>query len=138
MINTYSILVGRRKFEMVNGTTYNALNYLEAERVLKEWEDLASNATAINDKLPSEAKAAYFEMVLHPVLAGGNLHDIHISAALNRIYAGQGRNSANRMAERVLQKFDYDYELTEQYHGLLNGKWEHMMDQTHLSYNGYW
>lgn len=57
---------------------------------------------------------------------------------MNRAYASQGRNSANRLAEHVLQKFEYDRDLTEEYHSLLNGKWDHMMDQTHLNYKGYW
>jgi len=36
-----------------------------------------------------------------------------------------------------MKRFNDDHKLTEEYHKLLDGKWNHMMDQTHYGYN-YW
>lgn len=94
-------------------------------------------ATGIWDFLPPESKDAFFEMVLHPVLSGGTYHAIVVNSAKNRLYAAQGRNSANFMAEYVLERWKEDRELKERYHRLLGGKWDHIMDQPHF-YNDYW
>jgi hypothetical protein len=49
-----------------------------------------------------------------------------------------GRNSANVWMQRVIDDMTTDHNLTKAYHSLLNGKWDHMMDQTHIGYQGYW
>jgi len=118
-------------------STYSIINYEEGDRVLAEWQTLGREAQNLSDRLPDNAKAAFFEMVLHPVLAGGNVHEIAISSAKNQLYAFQGRSSANAMAEHVLDRWKYDHDLTDRYHKLLGGKWDHMMDQPHF-YNNYW
>ncbi|KAI5361297.1 hypothetical protein Slin14017_G080300 [Septoria linicola] len=82
-------------------------------------------------------KASYFELVYHPVTAGYIYHDMMISTAKNNLYADQGRNSANTIADHVRDLFDQDQLLTKEYHELLGGKWNHMMDQTHIGYQ-YW
>src|SRR4051794_22690028 len=98
---------------------------------------MSQDAQALYDKLDQSAQPAFFEMVLHPVLAGEQIHKIHVYSSKNKMYARQGRNSANAMAENAQSAFAKDAELTRQYHELLDGKWIHMMDQTHLGYT-YW
>lgn len=137
VLEKYGMLVAKRKYELVDPSTYSLINYEEADNVLAQWQALGKQAQGIHDSLPSATQPAFFQMVLHPVLAGGNVYDVHVSAAKNQLYAGQGRTSANIFAQRVLDKFNYDHELTTRYNGLLDGKWEHMMDQTHLGYV-YW
>lgn len=105
---------------------------------MAEWKDLAERAQTLYDQLPAEQQTSFFEMVLHPVLAGGNLVDIQVSSERNQIYSHQGRNSANTWFQRVLEKMKVDHELTDRFHKLLGGKWNHMMDQTHTNYMGYW
>jgi hypothetical protein len=134
---TYSVLAGRRKFELVMPNTYSLINYEEADRVLAEWQKLAQDAQDLYGKMGSGAQAAFFEMILHPALAGANLHKIQILSAKNNMYARQGRNIANAQADEVLKAFRTDHELSKQYNDLLGGKWRHMMDQTHLGYS-YW
>ncbi|KAM3422159.1 hypothetical protein BST61_g2529 [Cercospora zeina] len=133
----YGRLSSRRKFELVDPTTYSIFDYSEADRVLEEWLEVQRHAQAIYDTLSDDAKPAFFELVYYPVTAGCNYHGIMISAALNNLYADQGRNSANDLADRVRELFTQDQLLTKQYHGLLDGKWNHMMDQTHIGYQ-YW
>lgn len=127
-----------RKFELVDENLYSVLNYNEAENILTQWEELASDAQKLNEALPEAAQAAYFELVLHPAMAGANLHHLYVSTAKNHMYAMQGRNSANSMAATVLDDFNTDHQITVDYNGLLHGRWNHMLDQTHIGYLGYW
>ncbi|KAF2098882.1 hypothetical protein NA57DRAFT_39709 [Rhizodiscina lignyota] len=138
VIERLTKLSNLRKFEQVDENLYSVLNYNEADDILAQWQDLAADAQKINGTLPASATASYFEMVLQPALAGANLYDLYISTAKNQMYAIQGRNSANSMAARVLDDFNTDHQYTVDYNTLLNGKWNHMMDQTHIGYLGYW
>lgn len=88
-------------------------------------------------KVSHGAKPAFFQLVLYPVQAAYIVHDIYVSSARNNLYAGQQRNSANVLADYVLKRFKDDHALTDQYHKLLDGKWNHMVSQTHLGYS-YW
>ncbi|KAK4903098.1 hypothetical protein LTR27_000026 [Elasticomyces elasticus] len=137
LMNNYSIAAGRRKFELVDPTTYSLINYNEADRVLAQWQTMQAAAQSIYDSLPTETQAAFFEMVYHPVSAAYTYYDIMISVARNNLYASQGRNSANAVAQHARDQFARDHELTVQYNSLLGGKWAHMMDQTHIGYQ-YW
>ncbi|KAL7271316.1 hypothetical protein RUND412_005937 [Rhizina undulata] len=137
IIDTYGLYAGRRKYELVDPNTYSTINYREADTILSDWGKLFEKAEAVYNELPSSAKPAFFQLVMHPVKAGYIVYDIHISSARNNLYASQRRNSANTLAEHVLQRFKDDHKLTQEYHALLSGKWNHMMDQTHLGYD-YW
>lgn len=133
----YSRLAHRRVYEAMEGGIYSITDYEEADRVLSGWRQLGDRAQALHDTLPEKARPAFYQMVLHPILAGSTVYEIHIGADLNRLYAEQGRNAANDMADRVRKMFDKDDELMEGYNSLLNWKWNGMMDQTHLGYT-YW
>ncbi|KAK0237297.1 hypothetical protein EDD85DRAFT_908116 [Armillaria nabsnona] len=127
----------RRKPELLNSTTYSLVNYREAETVVSAWDTLVGAATGIYDQLSEETKPAFFQLVYHPVVASANLGKMLISAGLNNLRASQARLSTNNLADQVQDFFDFDYELETEYHTLLDGKWDHMMDQTHIGYY-YW
>jgi hypothetical protein len=63
---------------------------------------------------------------------------MYIAAGRNRLYAKQGRADANDFAEQARALFKADAEFAAEYnHTIANGKWNHMMDQTHIGYT-YW
>jgi len=62
---------------------------------------------------------------------------MYIAAGRNRLYAKQGRTSANQYADETRDLFARDAILSSEYNKLLNGKWNHMMDQTHIGYT-FW
>ncbi len=138
LVTRYGRLIGRRKPELLDADTYSQVNYREADRVEAEWKSLAEEAKALGSRLPAEDQDAYFELVLHRIQAGAIVTELYIAAGRNRLYARQGRASANDEAERVQSLFDADAALSDEYnHKLAKGKWNHMMDQTHLGYT-YW
>ncbi|KAG7087753.1 hypothetical protein E1B28_013694 [Marasmius oreades] len=124
----------RRKPELLNSTTYSLVHYREAESVIEAWDKLVDASTTFYNKLPSETQPSFFQLVHHPVLASSNLGKLYIYAGMNNLRASQARLSANALGDQVEELFEKDFDLETQYHSILDGKWDHMMDQTHLGY----
>ncbi len=133
----YAKYNGRRKPELLDEHTYNIHHYEEAERVKGEYDSLLAKAEKINASLPPAYQDAYFELVLHPVKACANLQAMYMAVAFNHWQAGRKDIFANTQADRIKQYYQNDSLITLQYHQLANGKWNHMMSQTHIGYT-YW
>lgn len=70
--------------------------------------------------------------------ASANLNELYVTAAWNRLYVGQGRARTNDLAARVGELFERDAEIARYYNEMLaGGKWQHMMDQTHIGYDSW-
>jgi hypothetical protein len=135
LVAKYTKYNGRRKPELLDPDTFSLLNYGEADRVVAEWQALRERAKAISAQLPPEARDAFFELVLHPINACGIVSELYVAAAKNRLYASQGRASANDFAAKARALFKADADLTTYFHRTLaNGKWDQMMSQTHIGY----
>jgi beta-xylosidase len=138
VVTTYLAFAGRRKPELLAPETYSLANYREAETVVADYAALLAQAERLSQAMPAESKDAFYELVLHPVQAAANLNALYVAAAKNRLYAQQGRASANDQADLVRRLFDRDAEISRYYNTqLAGGKWSHMMDQTHIGYT-YW
>jgi len=138
LITKYTRYNGRRKPELLSPDTYSLLNYREAETVVADYNRLATQADSIDQLLPANYRDAYYQLVLYPVKACANLNDMYVTVAKNRLYAAQGRAATNDLAARVRTLYDKDSLLAHDYNkNLAGGKWDHMMDQTHIGYT-YW
>ncbi|UOB16135.1 glycosyl hydrolase 115 family protein [Abyssalbus ytuae] len=138
ILKKYTQYNARRKPELLDPSTYSLVDYNEAERVVEEYNLLVEKARKVYGEIPGTYKDAYYQLVLFPVQACANLNELYVTAARNKLYAGQGRILTNKMAQKVKQLFEKDMELTEYFHTkLANGKWNHMMSQTHIGYT-YW
>jgi hypothetical protein len=138
LVSLYTQYNGRRKPEQLEPETFSLTSYHEAERIEREWQSLTERAERLSGQLPAERRDAFFELVLYPVKASAIVNQLYIEAGRNRLYARQGRASANDAAAATRELFAADAAWTDQYnHGLLQGKWNHMMDQTHIGYT-YW
>jgi hypothetical protein len=138
-MSTYGRLIVRRKYELLSNSPFmlSTTNYDEAENVLGEWAALQDKAQALYDLLDSDTQVAFFEMVLHPIMAGRVVQQVYINAARNKAYAAQKRMSANTLASDVKTTYAQDAVIQARYHSLLKGKWNHMMDQVHFGYNNW-
>ncbi|KZO92267.1 glycoside hydrolase family 115 protein [Calocera viscosa TUFC12733] len=121
-----------RKPELVNSTTYNLTNYGEANAILATHATLNATSWAIWDQLDPGMQPAYFQLVHHPLQASYTLQKMYIYAGLTNLYARQARLEAKGLNDEAAQVFEQDYALEHQYHTLLDGKWQHIMDQTHM------
>jgi hypothetical protein len=138
ILTMYTKFNGRRKPELLDQDTYSLTNYREFETVVSDYNQLKVDAEKLYTKIPLTYKDAYYQLVLHPVEACANLNEIYYEAAKNKWYAEQGRTATNTTALKVKQLFAKDKEISHYYNTQLsNGKWNHMMDQTHIGYT-YW
>ncbi|MFZ5890463.1 MAG: glycosyl hydrolase 115 family protein [Myxococcota bacterium] len=134
VLSKYAKYNSRRKPELLAPDTFSQINYREAERVVADFNQVAADAQAINDALPAAARDAFYELVLYPAKACANLTELYVTAGKNALYYKQGRAATNELADKVTALFNNDAELTKKYHQVANGKWNHMMDQTHIGY----
>ncbi len=138
MLTRYTNYNARRKPELLSPETYSLTHYREFENVVAEYNQLAEEAKKLYDLIGAEYKDAFYQLVLFPIQACANLNDLYYSTALNRLYANQERAATNEMASRVQLLFEKDKSLTHYHNNILaDGKWSHMMDQTHIGYT-YW
>ncbi|KZS95511.1 hypothetical protein SISNIDRAFT_452165 [Sistotremastrum niveocremeum HHB9708] len=137
IIGNFTRYNSRRKPELWNSTTYSLTNYNEADTVLAEWQAVAAASDAIYNSLDKNTQPAFFQLVQHPVQASANLANMYIQAGFNQLRASQARLSANSLAVTVENLFEHDFDFESEYHSLLDGKWDHIMDQTHAGYY-YW
>jgi hypothetical protein len=136
ILASYAKYNSRRKPELLDANTYS-LATGEWATVVADYNALAARAEAISQKLPAASQAAYFELVLHPVLACANLNELYYTVALNHEAAKKGQSTTNALAEKAKALYAKDGEIKQRYHALAGGKWNHMMDQTHIGYT-YW
>ncbi len=138
LLSTYTKFNSRRKPELLSPDTYSLNHYNEAESVESSYNQLAKKAEDIYTEISEPYKNAYYQLVLFPIEACANLNRLYISAGKNRLYAAQQRASTNDFADSVKKYFDEDAALCRYYNTVMSdGKWDHMMDQTHIGYT-YW
>ncbi|KAL0940176.1 uncharacterized protein CTRU02_202939 [Colletotrichum truncatum] len=139
ILSIYGKLLIRRKYELLSRKpfAYSLANYDEAERVLKEWSDLLEMTQNTYNSLPQATRTPFFEMVLHPILAGKTVVELYIKSELNAWRFKQRRTSANTLANDVITLFAQDSQITDRYHKLNGGKWDGMMTQPHIGYTSW-
>jgi hypothetical protein len=137
-MDDYTRYNARRKPEQLEPTTFSLTNFGEADRVEREWRELAARVDKLAIQLPEEERASFFELVQYPVDACATVAEMYIAAGRNALDARLGRAKANVDAAETRALFGRDAALSAAYnHTLLNGRWDHMMDQTHIGYT-YW
>ena len=136
LLAKYGKYNGRRKPELLDADTYN-LATGEWKTVIDEYAELLKKAEAINNELPTVDEDAYFQLILHPIKACANLNELYYYAALNKQAYTNKLKETNQYADKVKELYSNDSLITQQYHQLNNGKWNHLMSQTHIGYT-YW
>lgn len=134
----YAKYSSRRKPELLDEHTYSLTDYKEFETINAQYARLKTEAETLYKDMPEASKAAFYQLVLHPVLAYANLNALYYTVAKNKLYAAQGRSETNAMAAKARVLYANDSAITNYYNTKLSdGKWNHMMDQTHIGYT-YW
>ena len=138
LLSEYTKYNARRKPELLSADVYSLLNYREAETIVSDYNKLRDIADSLYEKFPAEYQNAFYQLVLHPIQACANLNELWVTVGKNRMYAAQGRAATNELAEKAKKLFARDSTISHYYNKILSGgKWDHMMDQTHISYT-YW
>ncbi|KAM0331572.1 hypothetical protein ACHAQA_003251 [Verticillium albo-atrum] len=130
-------LIGLRRHEHIDDDTFSVLHNREAESIVQRWKALESQALKIFNDVPDSQKAACYQLVLHPVKASRIYVELRVTQGLNQLYGLQRRNTTNILAQRVLDLFDEDFELQDEYHDnpWFGDKWNHIMSQPRYGYD---
>ncbi|KJZ78463.1 hypothetical protein HIM_01854 [Hirsutella minnesotensis 3608] len=127
-------LVALRKQDHIDPEIFSLLKYHEAETVVARWSQLEQDALRIQYQLDDAYKSAFFQLVLHPIQASHLCTLLRVTQYRNRLFAKQRRNTTNTLFFRCLRLLDDDHALTEAYHTVSKGKWNHYMRQPHYGY----
>jgi len=137
IINLYCKYNSRVSAEMLNDKTYN-LQSGEFLQVRDSYLALETRALRQFINLDEAYKDTYKQIVLHPVRAMANLYDMYYAVAMNHKLAAEKDLKANEWADYADECFARDAEYTKDYNlNISNGKWNHMMDQTHIGYKSW-
>lgn len=124
-----------RKAEVQVPGIFSVVNYREADRVERLWQDLEEEAEQLRTRIPKEAQDAYFQLVYYPAVASSGIARIYSAVTRNHLYARQGRSSANDYAKLAETLFARDLRLSRYYNDTLaDGKWKNMMSDIHIGY----
>lgn len=127
-------LVALRKQDHIDVNTFIILKYHEADNVVARWRDLTKRCKALYKNMDEQSRAAFFQLVLHPVKASYLCTKLRVTQYKNQLFAKQRRNTANVMFHKCIELLDKDNALMEEYHSLLDGKWNHILRQPHYGY----
>jgi hypothetical protein len=141
ILTRYGQLAARRKPELLDSDSYAlgegagpVLDGGAFGAIVAEWDALEREMREVSATVPAGQRAAWFELVEHKVRALANLHRLYYAVAWNRRLAALGDARANAFADQAEAAWREDQALTDAYHALEGGKWDHMMDQTHIGY----
>lgn len=128
---------GRSTAEMLDRTVYN-LESGEWKQVADSYMRLETEALRQYNRLRPAQRDAYEEIILFPIQAMSNLHQMYYAQAMNHLLYSRNDPQANRWAEVARRAFVRDSVLCQHYnHEIAHGKWNGMMTQKHIGYTSW-
>ena len=123
-----------RKPESLNPAVYHPCHHSEASIMLKKAEALKQKTIEFSNALQQEEAEAAYSLFGYAALASTNLLKLHLYAAINHLYAKQGKKQANIAGEMVASCIIIDKKLAEEWSEFKNGKWRGMELATHIGF----
>ncbi len=143
ILTRYSQYNARRKPELLDSDAFGDDVYAGASLLTATaaYDTLAAKTAKLQKIMSIASRDAWYQLVEYPVAASANLYDLYQSVGQNHEFAGMddahSKNTAETFANQAEADFRKDAELSAAYNGLAHGKWDHMMDQTHIGYTGW-
>ena len=135
LIDTYTKYNRRMTPELLDDKTFSLTAYDEWARVKEDYDQLSRDALQLYYLLPADRRDAFDQLILYQVQSTANLYDMYYAIAKNKALAAVGDPEANEWAALAQKLYDKDSIITWNYnHVMSGGKWNHMMDQTHIGY----
>ena len=135
LLNLISKINGRSTAEMLDARTY-AID--EWPRVIREYQSLEIAALEQFSAISSEYRDAYRQIILFPVQAMSNLHQMYYAQTMNQKLYREQNPECNRWADEMERCFNRDAELCAYYNKVMSGgKWDGMMTQKHIGYRSW-
>lgn len=119
----------KKEYTGLRDTEFSFQNYEEAQRRLRDYESLANNVKSLMNELPKAQRAAFFEVMGHPVMASYQMNRKFLMAQLNHeLFAEGKKEEANWAARQAQEAYDSIASLNKEFNALLGGKWNGMMN----------
>ena len=125
--------------EVLKADTYHPSHFDEAKRMLARVDKLTAYIEDlwVGIKKEDPLRDCFFEVAYYPVMASANIIRMQIYAGLNQYYASLFRKTGNKYIPLVEECIKKDRELTQAYHTLKGGKWNHMQSVYHIGYTNW-
>ena len=137
LLNMVCKLNGRCTAEMMDADTYNIYTG-EWRQVVNEYAALECDALRQFLTIDDSQHDAYQQLILFPIQAMGNIHEMYYAQAMNHKLFSEGNPDCNWWADRVEQAFHRDSVLCADYNRkIAGGKWNGMMTQKHIGYTSW-
>ncbi len=136
VLDSYMRLTSMRLPESLNENVYRC-EFHENERVWEEIQSVEKTAASLHEELPPSAIPAYESMIYYPAMASLNILAMNLAAGRNVELAGRGVLAANREAACMEERIRLDRFYVGQFHAMLDGKWNHMMDSAHTGFRNW-
>lgn len=137
LLNMANKLNGRCTAEMLDANTYN-ISSGEWKQVVDEYATLERDALRQYLTLNDNQRDAYQQIILFPIQAMGNIHQMYYAQAMNRKLFAEGNPDCNMWADKTAEAFRRDSLLCAAYnHEMAHGKWNGMMTQKHIGYTSW-
>lgn len=137
LLMEYTKRNGIRRPEVLTANVYHPAHFEEQTQVITKSIEMRELAESLRKKCPKACEAAFFELVYFPVAATMNLNLMQGFSCLSHFYAERGMMLANRCADLVEFTIAKDTLLTEEYHSVADGKWNHMMSSAHIGFRSW-
>lgn len=127
-------ILGLRRPEALNPDIYHPCHYGEADGMLERIATLENVSEELYGQLSEKAKEAYYSLTLFQTRATINLLRMHLYSAKNKLFASQGRKSANEMANLVTSAIEKDREIAKELAEFKGEKWKGMEMASHIGF----
>ena len=118
-----------QKWVPVNDPEFSLVHYGdETQKRIAAFQKLEQRADELYRELPASKRDAYYQLILYPVRCASLLNQKILYAYKSRVYAGQGRASADYYATRAEDAFKGIQRETLHYNEtMMGGKWKGIM-----------
>ena len=134
VLNEYITLNHLRRPESLNASIYHPCNYNEATKMLKKVTRVENVAEEVYASLNEAEKNAFYSCVYYSATASMNNIKLNLYAALNKHYAEQGRQVANKYKELAKECLKRDREFKSEFAKFMDGKWDGMQLASHIGF----
>ncbi len=137
IITEYSHLNHNRRPEHLNEKIYAVNKNREAEQMLKRAKTLMAECQELMDRCTREQMPAFYELVYYNVAASMNLLCMWLYRSFNHYLAGKGAVAANECGRLMEECLKRDACLKQEFHALLNGKWDGLAEARHIGFENW-
>lgn len=137
VIQRTTVMLERRKHEVMDENTYHPTHYAEAQELLDTAQWVLDTCQQLRSICPKRALAGFVKLVWYPAMGTANLMKAWILAGRNSLYAQQNRVTTNTIAHQIEQCIEQDSRIVEYFHNVAEGKFNGFGLSEHFGFRAW-